>query len=188
MARKKNPSLRQEAFSHPCLEDGDATERIHQQWVGLYQFTSPAILDEPEKLKQAVSELDLDLMRCSLTMLRRHLEEAAIRDCALLTAERVLDTSVGQESLERWERWLMAAPCWPRLAQENWYQSLGKSAEIVVNALADSGIVLDDSTRGDIEREIGMLQLSDLLTKELMERFFPRKAAGDEGTSGQAGG
>jgi hypothetical protein len=173
MSRTEKASLRQRAFTDRCLQQNDVIERIREQWVGLCQFGSPSTLDDPEKLKQAANDLDLGLVQFSLTNLRTHLQETAIRDCALLAAERILDTSVTQETIERWEHWLAAAPCWPRLANENWFQAISKAADIVVNNLIDAGIKLNEESQGDLQREISMLQIADLLPMAVYERFFP---------------
>jgi len=180
MANKKKLTLRQDAFDDRSLMHDDAMEGLHQQSHTLYQLNSLTTRGDPEKLNEVVDSLDVDLVHYALASLRAHLLEAAIRDGASLTAESVLDTSVTQKSVEQWERWLTAAPCWPSLAQEIWYQICGKAADIVVSALEEGGTLLDKKTRAEIENGVYALRLPDLLPQALVARVFPEAIAGDE--------
>jgi len=185
MASKKKLTLRQDAFDDRCLMDEDAMERLHQQSHALYQLNSLTTRGDPEKLNEAVDSLDFDLLRYALSSLRAHLLEAAIRDGAALTAESVLDTSITQKSVDQWERWLTAAPCWPLLAQEHWYQICGKAADLVASALEDDGTLMDKKTRAEIEDGVYALRLPDLLPQALVAKVFPEAVAGDEAAEQQ---
>lgn len=185
MASKKKLTLRQDAFDDRSLMHDDAMERLHQQSVALYQLNSVTTRGDPEKLNEVVDSLDFDLVHYALSSLRAHLLEAAVRDGASLIAESILDTSVSQKSAEFWERWLTAAPCWPLLAKENWYQIAGKAADIVVSALEEGGTPLDGKTRGEIKNGVYALRLPDLLPQELVARVFPGEIAGDEAAEQQ---
>lgn len=173
MASKKKLYLRQEAFDDRSLLDNDAMERLHQQSQALYQLNYLTTLGDPEKLNEAVDSLDVDLLRYALSSLRAHLLEAAIRDGASLMAESVLDISVTRNSVDQWERWLTAAPCWPLLAQEHWYQICGKAADLVASALEEDGTLMDKKTRAEIEESVYALRLPDLLPQALVARIFP---------------
>lgn len=184
MASKKKLPLRQDAFDDHCLAHGDAMERLREQIETLYYINSLAVREDPQKLRAGVEDLDLDLVRYSLTSLRAHLVETAIRDGATLTAESVLDPSVSAKVLDRWERWLMLAPCWPALVKQHWYQIAGAAAEIVVSRLEEDGLPLDDETQKEIRQGVYALRLPDLLSPVLIERCFPREISEDEAEEG----
>lgn len=148
-------------------------ERLHAQIDTLYYINSLAVRDDPQKLRAGVEDLDIDLVRYSLTSLRAHLVETAIRDGAMLTAESVLDTSLSAKALDHWERWLMQAPCWPSLVQQHWYQIAGAAAEIVVRRFEEDGLPLDDEMQKEIRKDAYALRLPDLLNPVLVERFIP---------------
>lgn len=173
MASKKKLPLRQEAFDDHSLAHGNAMERLRQQIETLYHINSSPVRDDPQQLRAGVEDLDIDLVRYSLTSLRVHLVETAIRDGATLTAESVLDTSPSAKALDHWERWLMQAPCWPSLIQQHWYQIAGAAAEIVVSRFAEDGLPLDDDMQKEIRQGVYALKLADLLSPVLVERFFP---------------
>lgn len=185
MASKKKLTLRQEAFDDRSLMDDDAMERLHQQSHALYQLNYLPTRGDQEKLKEVFDSLDVDLVRYALSSLRANLLEAAIRDGASLMAESVLDTSITQKSVDQWERWLTAAPCWPLLAQEHWYQICGKAADLVASALEDDGTLMDKKTRAEIEESVYALRLPDLLPHALVARIFPEAVVKNEAAESQ---
>lgn len=172
-SQKEKPSYRQEAYQAYCLSEGDAMERLYEQWTALSQLQWPSTLDDHEALRKVAEEIDTDLIRYAISALRTHLQEAAIRDTGRLIAERVLDTTLKQTSLQRWESWLGAAPCWPTLAQDNWPEAVRQAAKIVVEALSEAGVQVDPQAEEALADQVGRLSIEDLLPKATIERLFP---------------
>lgn len=172
-SQKENPPYRQETYDSPCLMIGDAMERLREQWIALAQMEWPPTLSNHEALRQAAGDLDVTLIRYSLSSLRSHLTEVAIRDTARLLAELVLDTSQTDNSLKRWEAWLNAAPCWPGLAKDNWAEAVRQAAWLVVEGLSESGVELDSTAQAELAEQIGRLEMEDLLPKATIDRLFP---------------
>ncbi|MBD5804533.1 hypothetical protein AZOA_39760 [Azoarcus sp. Aa7] len=173
MTKKGTASLRQEAYAHRCLETGDVLERLHCQWMAIYQLESASTNSDADALQTSVSELDLDLVRYALRTLQTHLHEVAVRDCAQLIAERVLDTAADQPSTKRWKEWLTAAPFWPKLAETNWNAAVAHAFEIVTTTLDEAGVAMDEEAKRNLCQEIAGLRINDLIPKALASELFP---------------
>ena len=175
VAKKKpdNVALRQEAYHNQALAKGNAMERLRDAWMGVYQLQSALAAEDPARLKTDIEAPDIDLLLYAISTLRTNLTAVAIRDVSLMATESILDTTSGKAAAERWEGWLMAAPCWPELAKENWQEAINQASDLVVARLGDAGIVLDAQSVRDVKRMVCELQLSDVLPAALLERFFP---------------
>jgi len=172
-SQKEKTAYRQEAYDEHVLYRGDAMDRLQEQWIALAQMEWPPTLGDHDALRKAAGELDVTLIRYALSSLRSHLEEAATRDTARLIAELVLDTTLTDKSLKRWEAWLDAAPCWPVLAKDNWAEAVRQAAWIVVETLSESGVQLDSKAQAELADQVGRLEMEDLLPKATIERLFP---------------
>lgn len=173
MKKSQIASLRQDAYTNRCLKQGNAIDRLREHWGVLYQVESAARDRDAECLQTATEALDLELIRYALSVLQTHLSEAAIRDCAHLIAESILDIAPNQPSIKRWEAWLTEAPFWPKLAKDNWREAAFQASEIVLAALRDAGITLADDVHQTLYREVYALQLTDLIPEALANEIFP---------------
>lgn len=173
MKNREPATFRQDAYTNHCLALPDVLDRLQKQWLALYRIELAMAREDLEALRTAVGELNRDLVRYALTSLRKHLNEAAIKDCAALIAERIFDTAEGQPSLKRWEEWLSAAPLWPALAKENWGDALSLGTELVLSALEQEGVALDKKAKQALLADLAALQLRDLLPASLMSEVFP---------------
>lgn len=179
MHKREKTSLRQAAYSHPCLVKGGVIERFRAQWGTLFQIEQALRDSDVEGLRTEVESLDLELLRYALGALNTHLKEAAIRDSGVLLAERVLDVAPDQPSLRRWKDWLSEADFWPSLAQENWAEAAFRAADAVLDVLDAEGVVMDEETRSAIHRNLRALQLRDLIPQALADEIFPSAQEGE---------
>lgn len=180
MSRNDKVALRQESFHNHTINRPGTYQRLQEQWLNLHQLESAYNQEDPDKIKNALAEVDFSLVGYSCTLLRSQLEKAAIQDCAQLIAERILDTSVAEEANKRWETWLSAAPWWPSLAQEYWREAVSLAIDLVITTLADSGIVISRASQRELESDICTLELADLLPPEMYERFFTEEIVSEE--------
>ncbi len=172
-SQKEKPTYLQEAYDSTCLKKGNAMERLGDQWGAIVQMEWTPTLSDHEALREAAGNLDVTLIRYALSSLLSNLEKAAISDTARLIAEHVLETSLKNEAVQRWEAWLGAAPCWPVLAKENWAEAVRQAAWLVVETLSESGVKLDATAQAELAEQVGRLEIEDLLPKTMIERFFP---------------
>lgn len=170
---KEKPSYCQETYASHVLNKGDAMQRLDEQWLAICQLEWSPTLADHESLRKAAGEININLIRYSLSMLKSNLQEAAVRDTGRLITELVLDTSEAQESQKRWEAWLDAAPFWSMLAKQNWPEAARQAAWSVVEALTDSGVQLDSAAEAALAEQVGRLEIEDLLPKTTIERLFP---------------
>lgn len=176
MKKNRTASLRQEAYSSRCLQQGNVIDRLREHWGALYQMEA-ALRDQDANALQAAAEaLDAELIRYALSALQTHLNEASIRDCSCLIAESILDTAANQPSLKRWEAWLKEAPFWPELAKDNWREATLQAFEIVLAALGAAGITLTDEVQQALYREVYALQLTELIPETLAAEIFPEES------------
>lgn len=182
MSRKDNVALRQESFHNHTINRPGTYQRLQEQWLNLHQLEAAYNREDPDKIKSALRVVDFSLLGYSCGLLRSQLEKAAIQDCAQLAAERILDTSVVEAANQRWETWLSAAPWWPCLAQEYWREAINLATDLVVTALAESGVILNSASQRALENDICALELADLLPPEMYERFFPAESISEEAT------
>lgn len=176
MKKNRTASLRQEAYSSRCLQQGNVIDRLREHWGVLYQMET-AIRDQDANALQAAAEaLDAELIRYALSALQTHLNEAAIRDCSHLIAESILDTAANQPSIKRWEAWLKEAPFWPELAKDNWREAALQAFEIVLAALGSTGVTLNDEVQQALHGEVYALQLTDLIPAALAAEIFPEES------------
>lgn len=172
-SQKEKPAYRQEDFDSHVLDREDAMQRLRVQWFALTQLEWPQTLDNHEALRKAIGEIDGDLIRYAIGKLKADLEEAATQDAGRLIAEQVLDTTENQDSIQRWEAWLDAAPCWAALARENWAEAVRLAASVVVETLSDAGVQLNGKAEAELKAQVGRLEIEDLLPKATIERLFP---------------
>jgi len=171
--QQQKQNYRQEAYDSHVLAEGDALERLREQWalIGLLDW-QPTCANY-ESLQKAVMQIDVQLTRYALSTLCSQLEEAAVSDTARLVAEVVLDTSSTQDALKRLEAWLGTAPCWTAMARENWPEAVRQAASRVVAALNDAGVQIDAKAEAELAAKVGQLEIGDLLPKATIERLFP---------------
>ena len=174
-SQKEKPAYRQEAYDSTYLKKGNALERLGDQWGAIAVMEWSPTLSNHDALREAAENLDVNLIRYALSSLLSNLEKAAISDTARLIAEHVLETSLKNDTVLRWEAWLDAAPCWPTLARENWAEAVRQAAWLVIEALSKSGVELDETAQAELAEQVGHLEIEDLLPKALIERFFPEK-------------
>lgn len=179
MSKREKTSLRQDAYSHSCLEKGGLIERLRAHWGTLFQIEYALRDSNADRLRAEVEALDVELIRYALSALNTHLRETAIRDCGVLLAERVFDLAPDQPSLDRWKDWLSEADFWPTLAEENWAEATARAADEVLGVLDLEGVVMDDETRRAIYRDVRSLRLRDLIPQELADEIFPPAREGD---------
>lgn len=179
MKKRTKANLRQEAYTHNCLEKGGLIDRLNEHWGSLIQIEMGLRENDIDRLKAAVGTLDMELIRYALGALNTHLREAAIRDSGVLLAESVLDTALDQAALERWRDWLSAADFWPVFARENWQEATAHAADEVLGVLDADGVLMDEEARRSIYRDVLALDIRDLITQELAEKFFPPATEAD---------
>lgn len=171
--RTSKTAFRQDAYGSRCLQSDDALDRLQNHWGVIFQVEFALRQEDDAVLRTAVGELDLDLLRYTLSALKNHLNEAALRDCAKLIAERLLDTAPTQPTIERWKEWLTAAPMWPALAEENWNEAIGWAGDIVLTSLEQDGVVLNEEARHKLLSDMMSLRLRDMLSKSLAQELLP---------------
>lgn len=176
MRKNRTASLRQDAYGSRCLKQGNVIDRLREHWGALYGIESAIRVQDANALQAAAEALDGELIRYALSALQTHLNEAAIRDCAHLIAESILDTAASQPSSKRWEAWLKEAPFWPELAKDNWREARLQAFEIVLAALNDAGVTLNEEVQPALQREVFALQLSDLIPAALAAEIFPAES------------
>jgi hypothetical protein len=172
MTKREKTSLRQDAYSHSCLGKGGLIERLRAHWGTLFQIEYALRENDADRLRTEVEALDVELIRYALGALNTHLNEAAIRDCGVLLAERVFDLAPEQPSLDRWKDWLSEADFWPSLAEENWMEATARAADEVLSVLDMEGVVMDDEMRRAIYRDVRSLQIRDLIPQDLADEIF----------------
>lgn len=173
MKKNQTASLRQDAYSNRCLQQGNAIDRLREHWGVLYQIETATRDQDVKGLQAATEALDPELVRYALSALQTHLTETAVRDCAQLISESILDIAPDQPSLKRWETWLTEAPFWPELAKANWRAATAHAFEIVLAVLSEANIALTDDARQALYRDICTLQLEDLIPETLAAEIFP---------------
>ena len=172
-SKTNTDDYRQSKFEAHYLSNGDAHLRLREQWDVVGQFAWPLTIDDPEALRAVVADVDVPLLRFAVSFMRDQMEEAAAVDASRLIAELALDTSLNDEARKRLEAWMSAAPCWPRLAKENWAEAVRRAGMIVIETLAEGGVELDDKAEAELAKRVGCLSIADLLPKECVERLFP---------------
>lgn len=172
-SKTKKADYCQAKFDSHYLANGDAHVRLREQWDVIGRFAWPPTVDDPEALRALAAEVDVPLLRFSLSLMRSQMEEAAAEDTSSLIAELVLDTSQNNEARKRLEAWLDTAPCWPTLAKDNWSEAVRKAGTIVIETLTEAGVQLDAKSEAELAKQVGALSIEDLLPKETMERLFP---------------
>lgn len=176
MEKNRTASLRQVGYRSRCLQQGNVINRLGENRGAVYQIESATRDGDANGLQAAAEALDTELVHYALSALQTHLNEAAIRDCAHLIAESILDTAANQPSIKRWEEWLKKAPFWPELAKENWPEAAFQAFEIVLAALSSMGLTLNDEAQQALYREVYALQLTDLIPETLAAEIFPEES------------
>lgn len=181
MTSQTDAKFRQDAYTNRCLAHPAVLDQLQQQWIVIYRIERALACQDMEALPTAIHELNLELVRYALTTLRKHLTEAAIRDCADLIAERIFDTATDEPSVKRWEEWLTTAAVWPVLARENWGDALSRATDIVLATLGREGVALDRKAKETLLAEMAPLRLQDLLPESLLSEAFPEEADDNSG-------
>jgi len=173
----KQSAFRQDELQYPAI-----LETLNTQIQQLAQLKYQREAKETEAVMETVEQLDFDLLRYVCAKFGHTLEEATREDCAQLIA--VSATSPGQEQKYRdaWKAWLLAAPCWPTLAQFNWNYCLSRATDLVIEKLEkQDDLNLDGPEGREIIGSVKRLEISDLVTVEVYQEAYPESATEDEG-------
>ena len=173
-------TLIQDRYRDWHLRSDGLMERLNNQTQHLQQLESALLLADTININTKVAELDFELLRYTCSFLETRFEEAARHDCAQLIVESILDVSGGKESGELWDNWLGSAPCWPPLAESQWYQARNKAAELLNERLKSTEVVMDQSALKEILRAMGELTLRELLSPEIYAEMFPGDSDDEE--------
>lgn len=95
--------------------------------------------ESPEPAADVSHQLDTRLLRTACGALRRALSESTIHDAGILLADSVSDTVGVEKCQENWDRWLMAARCWPGLAADHWQRIQDEARSTVKARLEQAG-------------------------------------------------
>jgi len=173
----KQTTFRQDELQYPAI-----LETLNTQIQQLEQLKYQLHAEDNEAIKEAAQKLDFDLIRYACSKFGRVLEEATRDDCAQLIASSVTDPGQDQKCRNAWEKWLLAAHCWPKLAQYRWMNCQARAVEIVIEKLeGKDGLSLDSPEGQDIVASVRRLELSDLVAPDVYQRAFAESAAEGEG-------
>ena len=181
MNMNQKPELLQQRFHDWHLRRERFWGSLNEQSQQLREIETALLQEDPFQINSRVVELDFEVLRYACYSLQTRIEDAALQDCARLIAKTVLDFSDGKVSGKFWENWLSAAPCWPRLAWDQWKSAQVKAYDLVVGELESEGVVVDACATKEIGRAVANLKLQDLLPPELFARVYSQEVPAEDG-------